>query len=89
MSHSTQDLPTLFRSTEEFINCKIVAAPGKYDIKPYAFGYQKDSPFAEMFDYHIEKMRQTGVLDIIKSKYDGVGQRCPDLRLVVVIVSYF
>ena len=73
----------LLRSTEEFINCGIIAAPGKYDMKPYAFGYQKDSPFVEMFDYHIEKMRQTGILDTIKSKYDGFEQRCPDLRFVV------
>ena len=76
-----------FRTTDEFINCKIIAAPGKYDFKPFAFGYQKNSPFAEMFDYHIEKIRQTGVLDTIKTKYQGLEQKCPDLRLVVALFS--
>ena len=52
-------------------------------MKPYAFGYQKDSPFAELFDHYIEKMRQTGVLDTIEKKYHGLEQKCPDLRLVV------
>ena len=50
-------------------------------------GYQKNSPFAEMFDYHIEKLRQTGVLDTIKTKYQGLEQKCPDLRLVVELFS--
>ena len=50
-------------------------------------GYQKNSPFAEMFDYHIEKLRQTGVLDNIKTKYQGLEQKCPDLRLVVELFS--
>ena len=48
---------------------------------PYAIGYQKNSPYAEMFDYYIERMRETGVLDNIKSKYRASQQQCPDLRL--------
>ena len=70
--------------TKEFTDCKIIATPGRYDIKPFAFGYQKDSSFAEIFDYHVEKMRQSGVLDTIKTKYDALRQNCPDLRLVVL-----
>ena len=74
--------------TKEFTDCKIIATPGRYDIKPFAFGYQKDSSFAEIFDYHVEKMRQSGVLDTIKTKYDALRQNCPDLRLVITIVVH-
>ena len=54
--------------------------PGKYDFKYYAFGHQKDSPYADMFDYHIEKMRESGLLQSIKAKYQGLPQMCPNLR---------
>ena len=69
-----------YRTTQEFVECKLVAAPGKYNFKPYAIGYQKHSPYAEMLDYHIEKMREAGVLDNIKEKYMGFPQKCPDFR---------
>ena len=68
------------RSTEEFLECKILEAPGKYDFKPYAIGYQKHSPYAEMLDYHIEEMRESGVLDKIRDKYRSLPQQCPDFR---------
>ena len=71
-----------FRTTDEFVSCKMIATPGKYDFKSLAFGYQKNSPFADMFDYHIEKMRQTGVLDTINNRYKPSEQKCPDMRFV-------
>ena len=58
------------RATKEFLDCKIIATPGKYDFKPFAIGYQKDPPCAEMFDHHIKQMRVTGVLDQIKTEYN-------------------
>ena len=65
----------------EYINCQIVVIPGgKYDFKPYAIGYQKDSPYAEIFDFHIDMLRQTGMLQGIASKYRGAPQKCPDYR---------
>ena len=30
-------------------------------------------------------MRQSGVLDNIKTKYDALRQNCPDLRLVITL----
>ena len=70
-----------YRTTQEFVECKLVAAPGKYDFKPYAIGYQKHSPYAEILDYHIEAMREAGVLDNIKERYMGFPQKCPDLGM--------
>ena len=65
---------------KEYIDCKILATPGKYDFKPYAIGYQKNSPYAQMLDYHIEEMRESGVLDKIRDKYRSLPQQCPDFR---------
>ena len=70
----------IFRPKQEFVDCKIIAAPGKYDFKPYAIGYQKNSPYAEMLDYHLEKMREAGVLDNIMNRYRALPQQCPDFR---------
>ena len=60
----------------------MIANPGKYDFKPYAIGYQKDSPYAELFNFYIDQMRENGVIESIRSKYQGSPQQCPDLRLV-------
>ena len=82
MSSQIQSLFSSIRATDEFVSCQIIATPGKYDFKSSAFGYQKNSPFADMFDYHIEKMRQTGVLDTINNRYKPSEQKCPDVRFV-------
>ena len=69
-----------FSSTKEFIDCKIIAIPGRYDYKPIAFGYQLNSPYAGVLDYHIKLTRENGALDQIITKYQGARQDCPDLR---------
>ena len=75
------------RIRQEFVDCKIIQIPGKYDFKPFAIGYQKDSPYAEMFDYHIEEMRNGGVLDRIKNKYNQESQHCPDFRFFYIFLN--
>ena len=60
----------------------MIVTPGKYDFKPYAIGYQKDSPYAELFNYYIDQMRENGVIESMRNKYQGLPQQCPDLRLV-------
>ena len=70
------------RTKREFIECEVIVTPGKYDFKPYAIGYQKDSPYAELFNYYIDQMRENGVIESIRNKYQGLPQQCPDLRLV-------
>ena len=51
---------------------------GQYDFKPYALGYQKDSPYREILDFHINMMRETGRLGNIVSSYRGQPQECTD-----------
>ena len=73
------------RTKREFIECEVIVTPGKYDFKPYAIGYQKDSPYAELFNFYIDQMRENGVIESIRNKYQGLPQQCPDLRLVKAI----
>ena len=68
----------LFRSFDEYIDCKIVATPAKYDFKPYAWGFQKDSPFLPLFNYYLNAMKEKGSLKQIQVKYEPQPQNCPD-----------
>ena len=55
-----------------------MATGGKYDFKPYAFGFQKDSPFLPLFDYYLNEMKEKGSLKQIQVKYEPPPQICPD-----------
>ena len=55
-----------------------MATGGKYDFKPYAFGFQKDSPFLPLFDYYLNQMKEKGSLKQIQVKYEPPPQICPD-----------
>ena len=70
----------LFRNHPMYISCKVVATPAKYDFKPYAYGFQKDSPFLPMFNYFINEMKEKGSLEQILVKYEPPPQFCPDYR---------
>ena len=58
----------------EYSNCEIIAIPAKYDFKPYGWGFQKDSPFLEMFNYYLDEMREKGANKQIFVKYDPPSQ---------------
>jgi hypothetical protein len=55
-----------------------VAIPGKYDFKPFAYGFQKDSPFLPLFNYYLREMKEKGSLKKIQVKYEPSPQICPD-----------
>ena len=63
-----------FSSFEEYEKCELVAIPKKYDTKPYAYGFQKDSPYLGIFNYYIKEMREKGTLQQILKKYDPPDQ---------------
>ena len=50
--------PFHFRALDAYIDCEIVATPGKYDFKPHAYGFQKDSPFLPLFNYYLKTVRK-------------------------------
>ncbi len=60
------------------MDCKILATPSKYDFKPYAFGFQKDSPLLGLFNFYLKEMREKGAMKKILNKYDSGPQICPD-----------
>ena len=50
--------------------------PAKYDSKPYAYPFQKDSPYLGVFNYYLNEMREKGSLKQIQKKYDPPDQVC-------------
>ena len=65
-------------SFKEYVDCKLVVARGKYDFKPYAYGFQKDSPFLFLFNHFMNEMREKGTMGQILTKYEPKSQNCPD-----------
>ena len=55
-----------------------MATPGKYNVKPLAYGFQKDSPFLPLFDYYLNEMKEKGSMKQIQVKYEPPPQTCPD-----------
>ena len=71
-------LKNCFRTFDAYAECKILALPAKYDVKPYAYGFQKDSPFLPVFNYYLKEMREKGSMKQILDKYEPQPQVCPD-----------
>ena len=78
--HITYSLNLYFRSTKDYFDCNIIAIPGKYDSRPYAYAVQQDSPYAGIFDHYIRFIRENGNIEYIMGKYGQGQQICPDNR---------
>ena len=57
----------------------IVATPGKYFTRPYAWPFPKFSPFLDIFNFYISELIEKGQWNAIVNKYQGNPQVCPDL----------
>ena len=77
------------RSDKRYVDCEIIALPGEYDPKSLAFAYQLNSSYAWIFDYHINLIRENGVIDQASRKFKGPEQSCPDFRYAAVFLSTF
>jgi hypothetical protein len=62
----------------EYLNCEFVAIPAKYALIPYAYGFQKDSPYLDLFNYFISQLQESGSYEKISRKYESPPQICPD-----------
>ncbi len=71
-------MSTIFRSSRQFFNCEIVALPVSYDRNVNAFGLQKHSPYLDIINFYLRRMKQTGSLNQILEKYELPEQVCPD-----------
>ncbi len=61
-----------------FVKCDLIHIPGKYDIKPLSFAFQKDSPYLSLFNFYLNHMVEKGQIDRIGMKYDRESQMCTD-----------
>ena len=61
-----------------YANCEIIAIPKKYDFKPYAYGFQKDSALLPLFNFYLKQMREGGTMKQILEKFESRPQICPD-----------
>lgn len=68
----------VIESLPEYDSCEIITIPAKYDQKPNAFAFQKDSPFVKLFNYYLKAMDEKGISRQIKEKYKKLPQYCPD-----------
>ena len=68
---------SLYSEFSSYKSCKMIAIPTKYNFKPYAYGFQKDSPYLGLFNHYLKEMREKGVLKQILNKYETGTQVCP------------
>ena len=68
------------KSYEEYLKCDIIAVPPKYF--PFQMGYtiQKNSSFFDVFSFHINQMKENGIVDRLKMLHEGKHQVCPNLE---------
>ena len=52
---------------------------GKYFKRPYAWTFQKHSPYLDIFNFYIQELIQKGQWNAIINKYQAQPQVCPDL----------
>ena len=67
-----------YRAYAEYSACEVIAIPAKYDFKPYAYGFQLNSPYLPIFNHYLKQMRENGKLGKILSEYEVQPQVCPD-----------
>ena len=44
----------------EYIACEVIDVPGEYDVKPWSYAFQKDSPFLDIFNHYMKIMVEKG-----------------------------
>ena len=62
----------------QYISCELLAIPAKYGIRSQAFAFQKNSPYLDLFNYHLKAIDESGISDIILERYKSLPQYCPD-----------
>ena len=67
------------RRAPEYLACEVIALPEKATISTESYGFQKDSPYLEIFNYFLQEMKEKGVIKQILEKNKGGLQICPDM----------
>jgi hypothetical protein len=66
------------RVEPEYVSCQLIDIPGKYDFKPYSFGFQKNSPYLGLFDFYLNQLKEKGTMQQIIQEYVAKTPECPD-----------
>ena len=48
-------------------------------LRPYAWAFQKHSPYLDCFNFYLQEFKEKGAWDAIKSKYESRPQVCPNM----------
>lgn len=64
---------------DKYAKCEVLTVPKDYFRGTYAYAIQENSPFKDLFRYHIEILKERGALDQISDRYAPEPQVCPDL----------
>ena len=69
-----------YRASEQYLNCEVIEIP-QYEgyMSQNSFVFPKNSPYAELFDFHLEKFNEKGIITRILEKYPTIPPKCPDL----------
>ena len=68
----------IYRGTDEFINCKIIAIPSKLDYRVVGWTFQKHSPYLPLFDHYLKMMMEKGTFQNLNNRFKPPPQICPD-----------
>ena len=69
-----------FRSRKDFQECLWLQAEGKYNKRAYAWGFQKHSPYLELFNFYLHQFDEKGAWHAIEKRFELKPQVCPDLN---------
>ena len=61
-----------------FLNCDIINIPVPYNPVLLAYAIKKQSPYFNVFWYHMMKLQENGDFDITVQRYETQNQICPD-----------
>ena len=61
-----------------FLNCDIIDIPVPYNPVQLAYAIKKQSPYFDLFWYHMMKLQENGDFDITLQHYETQNQICPD-----------
>ena len=65
-------------ATPEYIACEVIDVPEKYDVKPWSYAFQKNSPYLDIINHYMKLMEEKGTAQQILKKYKSEPQVCPD-----------
>ena len=70
---------SVFSGVQAFLDCEIIAIPTKYFPRPRSWTFNKDSPYTQLFDFHIRQFIEKGHYKALEAKYQESKQRCEDI----------